>query len=258
VKYYVVSDPHGFCSEMKKALREKGFFEDKKAKLIVCGDLMDRGKEAEEMQRFILDLMKKDRVILVRGNHEDYFMLMLQYYQTELWRIASGASVHIHNGTHDTALHLTGYDLRDSVLNAESFVKAVRETPFVKEIIPAMADYFETEHYIFVHGWIPCVERKMDKWRGGTDGLKYRKSWREACKTKWEHARWYNGMRCAVEMGITEPGKTIVCGHFHTSFGHQKYEDKPDDYSPFYAEGIIALDGCTAASGVVNCIVIED
>ena len=33
---------------------------------------------------------------------------------------------------------------------------------------------------------------------------------------------------------------------------------KDSDFSPFYADGIIAIDGCTAFSGKVNCIVLED
>ena len=63
---------------------------------------------------------------------------------------------------------------------------------------------------------------------------------------------------------MLESGKTVVCGHFHTSYGHSKFERKctefgeDADFSPFYAEGIIAIDGCTAHSGKVNCIVIED
>ena len=38
MRYYVVSDVHGFCSEMKEALRQKGYFDDPMPhKLIVCG-----------------------------------------------------------------------------------------------------------------------------------------------------------------------------------------------------------------------------
>ena len=29
-------------------------------------------------------------------------------------------------------------------------------------------------------------------------------------------------------------------------------------YEPYYDDGIIAIDGCTVSSGIVNCIVIED
>ena len=39
----------------------------------MVGDLMDRGKEALQMQDFILDLLIRDEIILIRGNHEDLF-----------------------------------------------------------------------------------------------------------------------------------------------------------------------------------------
>ena len=58
--------------------------------------------------------------------------------------------------------------------------------------------------------------------------------------------------------------KTVICGHWHTSYGHSKYENAcsefgPDAvFSPYYAPGIIALDACTAHTGFVNCIVLED
>ena len=61
-----------------------------------------------------------------------------------------------------------------------------------------------------------------------------------------------------------DENKTIVCGHWHTSYGHSKYEHKGTefgedaDFSPYYAPGIIAIDACTAFSGMVNCLVIED
>ena len=67
-----------------------------------------------------------------------------------------------------------------------------------------------------------------------------------------------------VSRHVTEDGKTIVCGHWHASYGHSVMEGKgsefgPDaDFSPFYGQGVIALDACTAVSGFVNCIVIED
>ena len=72
MRYYVVADVHAFYSEFISALTEKGFFEDNKPhKLIICGDLLDRGKEAVKVQNFILDLIARDEVILIKGNHED-------------------------------------------------------------------------------------------------------------------------------------------------------------------------------------------
>lgn len=54
MRYYVVADVHSFYNELIKALTEKGFFEDKEPhKLIVCGDLFDRGMQSAELQDFI-------------------------------------------------------------------------------------------------------------------------------------------------------------------------------------------------------------
>ena len=51
MRYYVVADVHGFYLELQAALTEKGFYEDKEPhKLVVCGDLLDRGDEALELQ----------------------------------------------------------------------------------------------------------------------------------------------------------------------------------------------------------------
>ena len=85
---------------------------------------------------------------------------------------------------------------------------------------------------------------------------------RDAQRQMWWQARWLNGMD-AVRM-VSEEGKTIVCGHWHTSYGYSKYEGKGSelgadaDFSPYSTSGIIALDACTARSGIVNCIVVED
>jgi CRISPR-associated protein Cas6/Cse3/CasE subtype I-E len=87
MKYYVVADVHGFYSILKQELQDKGFFDDTEAhKLIICGDLFDRGKEAVALQDFILELMQKDEVILIRGNHEDLLLQMLESMEIgQLW-----------------------------------------------------------------------------------------------------------------------------------------------------------------------------
>ena len=56
----------------------------------------------------------------------------------------------------------------------------------------------------------------------------------------------------------------LLCGHWHCSYGHVRYEDKgsefgPDaDFSPYYGPGVIALDACTAHSGKINILTLED
>jgi hypothetical protein len=133
------------------------------------------------------------------------------------------------------------------------FTDAAKRTPYYTKIIPAMLDYFETEHYIFVHGWIPCIRECR--------GYSYYTDWRNAGSNEWKSARWFNGMD-AAQTCMEE--KTILCGHWHVSYGHAKYEQKgsefgPDaDFSPYFGSRVIALDACTAFSGKINMIILND
>lgn len=127
---------------MKSALEKAGFFSDTTPhKLIMLGDLFDRGHEAKQLQQFILEQMEQDKIIPIRGNHEDLFV--------ELVTTDAGMpySYHKSNGTYDTALQLTGFDPVMASIRHYDFADAAKDTPFYKEIIPAMLDYFETEHY---------------------------------------------------------------------------------------------------------------
>ena len=253
MRYYVTADPHGFCTELKAALAEKGYFDDPKPhKLVILGDIMDRGSEAKEMQEFVCGELHSRRLILIRGNHEDLMRDMISGYPRYRAYILHGWHCHhLSNGTFDTALRLTGFSENDALIHGNEFIAALRETPFVKKLIPKSRNYFETEHYVFTHGWLPITPESRD-------------GWREAGRKEWEKARWINGMDAAERDKLTVPGKTVVCGHWHASYCHSTYEKvcaefgDDADFTPYYGSGVIALDACTAYSGFVNCIVIED
>ena len=249
MKYYVTADPHGFYTELHTALEESGFFDETMPhKLIILGDLFDRGNEALKMQSFILELMEQNEVILVRGNHEDLF--------EEMITVDEGCPLRHHNsnGTYSTALQLTGYDPTLAIIRNFDFAAKAQETPYYKKIIPAMVDFYETPSYVFVHGWIPSIPERNGR-------VSYRGDWREAAPEEWRDARWINGIDAAQ---FCAEDKTIMCGHWHCSYGHAKYENKGSefgsdaDFSPYYGPGVVALDACTAYSKRVNVIVIED
>ena len=261
MRYYVVSDVHSFYTEMIKALTEKGYFDDKEPhKLIICGDMFDRGSESVAMQKFIMELLEKDEVILIRGNHEE---LMLSLINDAEFNFGYGIQYthHWSNGTVRTVANLTGVDVFKD--DYKDIVNKLRATPYVKDIIPKTINYFETEHYIFVHGWIPCT--RLKSWSHYKYNYIPIENWREVGDSQWYEARWINGM-LAHSQGVKEEGKTIVCGHFHASWGHLWLEHGDDEEvneeeitdDPYYADGIIAIDGCTARTGKVNCIVLED
>lgn len=61
-------------------------------------------QEVNELQIFLLDLISRNGVILIKGNHEDLFV------ELAITDHGLACEHHISNGTFDTALQLTGYD----------------------------------------------------------------------------------------------------------------------------------------------------
>ncbi len=240
MKYFVFSDIHGFFNEWQKVLREKGFnINNPLHKIIICGDLFDRGHQPKEIIDFILS--HKDKFILIRGNHEDLMQSMIdRNYNT---------SIDLYNGTADTIV-----DLYPEWQISEFNLKKIAEETRLQDVLDMCVNYFETEKFVFVHAWIPTLN----------DGMKYDANWRNATKKSWTKARWINPVEMQ-ERKIFEPDKTIVCGHWHCSaLWHAKYPNKYDEFGkkeyfePFISKELIAIDACTAYTKKVNCIVIEN
>lgn len=262
MKYYVMTDVHGYYTYLSEALTKAGFFEETEpSKLIVCGDLLDRGGEACRLVEFMIDLMRQDKLIYIRGNHEDMMIkCLLRISEGKAGEIAAGNSVHFTNRTWDTLLQLSGMTSDEAVEHPDELIERVKASDYYQILLPQTIDYLETDHYVFVHGWIPSV----------TEGEKpdltyfYDANWREADKAYWDRARWLNGMELACRHGVKEKGKTIVCGHKRASLGHSIFHGEGTEsgegaiYTPFYDDGIICVDSSAVRSGMLNCIVIED
>lgn len=261
-KYFVVSDVHSFFTIMMDALTKQGFSkDDPEHVLVVCGDLFDRGNESIQLYNFVRSL-PEDRFIYIRGNHED--LLQDCFHQIELNEIIS--KHHISNGTVRTIMQLSGVDIPN-----ENYVSRFAWDPYyplrgnafdkMPEVLDYInkkcVDYVEIGDYILVHGWIPCIDIGTSYYRTG-----YMKNWRNAPWGEWYEARWKNGM-LAWKDGVREPGKTIICGHWHASMGNSEFHNIGTEwgedacFEPFIDDGIIAIDSCVAYSGFLNCIVLE-
>lgn len=262
MKYYVVSDVHGYYTLLREALEKAGFFDDSEpCRLIVCGDMLDRGDEACRLVDFMVELSENDKLIYILGNHEDLLVKCLHEIASGgIAAIADGASLYSRNKTWDSMLQLAGMSEEEACYAPDELVRRVMRSPFYRQLLISGVDYYETPNYIFTHGWIPCFMSGF----GPLLRYQYDPDWRQAGVEAWRRARWYNGMSVACNFGMVEPDKTIVCGHWHTSYGHACIDHSGTewgenaDFSPFYSKGIIAIDGTVAVSGKVNCIVIED
>ena len=245
-KLFCVSDIHGFYDELIAALDAAGFDENNEEHfIVVCGDTTDRGKKPQEVISYLMSLPRK---VLVKGNHESLIMDCLKR--------GFPYGYDYSNGTFQTVLDLAPNvtELADACSVAYEKIK-----PFVDKTV----DYFETKNYIFVHAFVPLKN---------LDGLpmyyvKNRKfaidpDWRNAHASAWEDARWSNPFELA-EQGFL-PDKTLVFGHWHTSWARNKYQGEPEfikdgaDFSPYFGDGYIGIDACTSHSGKVNVLVLED
>ena len=238
--FFVCSYIHSAYTSWMDALKLAGFNPKKYShKIILCGDLFDRMDESQMVYDFVKDMLKKDKIIYIKGNHEQLLMECIDR--------GYALSHDYSNGTAKTIIDLAP--------NAQTFDVACAVTyDKIKDFIGSMVDYFETQNYIFVHSWIPLISQN-----GGF--LKFKEDWREASAKEWEDARWGNPYALA-EDGLL-PDKTIVFGHYHTSYAWSEYEGKPEfgqgsDFSIYHGNGYIGIDGCCAYSGKCNVLVLED
>lgn len=239
-KLFVFADVHSFYDELMEALDQAGFDINNKDHIVVSlGDLCDRGPGSKEVLSFI-NSVPEDRKLCVIGNHEMMMELMIRRGYAEIAdRI---------NGTFDTVAEISD--------NGE--IASLRNNEYWNEYKKSWHWYYEIGDYIFVHGWIPF----------DYDRVRYDPDWRESGIKELYDATWENGM-LAWSKGIREKGKTIFCGHCHTSWGHCRLhhdgvefpdEDHPERYArfdPFIDEGIVALDACTAYSHQVNVYTLD-
>ena len=245
-KFFVLSDIHGFYDEMIEGLDKAGFDRDNPDHwLIGCGDYFDRGPKPVEVMIYLHNLPRK---ILVRGNHE-------QLLEECCYRGMS-YSHDISNGTQKTI---------------EAIAKGVEEwfpdqceytLKRTKAFRDSMLPYFETQSYIFVHSWIPIITTEYM----GTHNVirlkfSFNPNWRGASDKEWEAAMWGSPYQM-IDLELM-PDKTIVFGHWHCSAGWAIAEGRTmfgEDarFDPFFEDGFISIDGCTAHTGKVNVVVLED
>lgn len=251
--FFVSSDIHSAYTPWMKALKQTGFNENKYShKLIVCGDVFDRMDESVEVLSFIMRMVEKDKIILIKGNHD----ILLE----ELCMREFPYSHDSHNGTKKTVQDLGGagygFPFDECCRITWNKTAAYRDL---------LVNYFETQNYIFVHSWIPTniqYEGNMKPWYQQGKTLTWMEDWRNANDVEWEEAMWGNPF-IRAEQDLNKTGKTIVFGHWHCSAGHKILGNCNDEFDyaiwePCYFKNTIGIDRCTAHTGEVNVLVIED
>lgn len=230
-KLFVVSDVHGHYTLMKNALDQAGFDKNNQSHFLVCcGDYFDRGRENVQVLQFFERLERK---VLLRGNHEDLLLKLLQ----------TGKLLphHYINGTLQTMEDFFGKYFADPQNDTIDFSGKTRAVDRLCDFIESTVNYFETQNYVFVHGWLPDTENLQ-----------------AATGEDWANARWikwtekYTGERPL-------PDKILICGHMPVLFA-DKFDPERERNCPevFYGNGLIAVDAGTFDSQHINVLVLEE
>ena len=257
MKYFIVSDIHSFCSELKSALWKAGFNKrNKDHTLIVCGDVFDRGSETVELYKFLTSIPKK-RCILIKGNHELLYEELLEKSFPE--------SHDFSNHTVDTFCQIAGYDPEiltpkywrkfDDVPHErirqawQEILTEVKQSPITAWLQSDRWKYWhEVGNYIFVHSFIPLKNLDhMPAYYTYNRKFGYFKDWREtATNFELEDATWGCPYQQYIDGYFKEEaanGKILVCGHWVVTDFRQHINNKwSEDTSVYKFENIVGLD----------------
>jgi predicted MPP superfamily phosphohydrolase len=248
MKIFAISDMHSYLTPTLSALKDAGWDENNPEHIIVvCGDALDRGNETAEMVEWLIDLINKGKLIYVCGNHD----ILMQ----EMLNRGYSMSHDKHNGTQKSYYQIL--NAYSNMMDGRKPDDIVREV--LQPLYDKMVNYFESERYIFVHSFIPLHKVGYDKYE-------YREDWRNATDEEFEIAMWGNPFFYAQD-GLNQTGKTIIAGHWHCSLGH--VIDSDGELTEFGDDAcwdiyknedwkFIGIDRCTAHTGKVNVLILED
>ena len=238
-KLFVVSDLHGHYALLKDILDQAGFDSDNKDHLFICcGDLFDRGTENRAVYDFVRKLKNK---VLIKGNHDERLLEIIEQKRLTVYDI--------HNGIAPTLEEFFG---QDSIGDYGDLLlpKHGKMASTIRKFISGMVDYYETENYVFVHGWLPT--------QSGVNPPILVEDWRNASAAEWKSSR-FSEWTALYKTPAMLPGKTIICGHRPTRLAIKIDPSRsPADSSIFRGEGMIAIDAGTIRSGKMNLLVLED
>jgi hypothetical protein len=246
-KFFVIADVHSFYDEMQVALNTAKFdIGNPDHVLISCGDALDRGPKSMEVLEFLMSV-PKERRIFIRGNHEDLLEDCIKRRGFVLQDLS--------NGTLKTIFNLCGYE--ESVFYDElpdkpewrytNVFDEIKQVKLLWDYLAECVDFCEFGKYVFVHSWFPTTSL----------------NWRKANKEEWSSARWGNPFEL-WRIGYRIPKRTVVCGHWHTSYAHSVLHQHGTEFGDkacfdiFVDKGIVGLDACTVYSHKCNCLVIEE
>ncbi len=234
--YFCVSDIHGYYDVLIKALSDSGYEDNNKNhKLVVVGDMVDRGPQNKEVLEYVEGKVSNQEAILVMGNHD---VFLLDFFKKDFSRTIFNFNRNGHLKT-ITDLYEEEVDLKNLSLVSDTLNRKYKH---IRSMLENSPYYYELEKYVFVHGG---VNPKLTNWR--EDSIR---------NLTWQKQS---------EMPPLKD-KTVICGHQQNVFIRDKkyykwYMNNPkiyrDKFDIIYGEGVIHIDGSVHTTKKINVLKIS-
>ena len=224
-KYFICSDIHAYYSIWQQKLIQAGFdINNSNHFIILLGDLLDGGPEPKECLKFVCDLIDKNRIVTIKGNHE---LMMEQTIKRN-----GLSALDDYNGIYQTMVFLN--DLEG--IEPESIViSKMKQNNDWNKYFNNLIYYYETNNYILVHSWIPCF---TDRFGYKARTFTLNPDWKNATNREWKSALWYDNWRATS----AKPSKKIICGHCDTELWRNILNLPPENHNILEYNNIIVID----------------
>lgn len=238
-RIYALSDLHGQLPCLQAALEMIDLEGDPGAELVLLGDYIDRGPQSAEVLYAVHDLHQRfpERVVVLRGNHEDWLLDWLDSDDEDLsWLMADIDLVTVKSFLEplELAYALGHQDPTSdaSVLDGPTMNGRIKQAVRARHAglldwVRTLPRYYETDTHIFVHAGID--EEAGELWQAATPERMFTEKYPPS------FGRFY---------------KTIIVGHVATASIH------PDGSHGIYFDGEshYYIDGSAEYTGRANLL----
>jgi len=223
----VISDIHGCLNEFKLLLK-RAAYDPNEDRLLILGDLEDRGLNSKQVIETLIEMQKNEDVIIIKGNHDWMAHTCLASDEftedDELW---------ISNGGFMTIVSYVGNDWFETGYNHELYMKA---KSFIRqhyashiEFLQSLPLYHQEENHLFVHAGI-------NPFAGGLEDQKE------------DDFLWVRDLFLKAPTCLDE---TVVFGHTPCVYLH-------DCGDVWFGDGKIGIDGGCCFGVQLNALEIRD
>lgn len=240
MKYFCISDIHGHYDQMMTALNKAGFNkDDDNHKLVVVGDMVDRGPHCVEVVEYIYELYKNDKAIVIMGNHD---LFLLDFLNNNTGRTLFNFE---RNGHKTTIEQFLGREVGVDGDFIEEALEIEKRHPYLKEFLSSLKLYFELDEYVIVHG--------------GVDATK--ENWRDDVTKTFVWTRMIDLPRLENRILVVGHTPAYYIRSLRENMDYniiEKDSDSYQDYYDVYDEGdLIHIDGGVYSGGRINVYIIE-